>query len=632
MDNTSIVFRAGRLAAAALASCGWALSAPAVPPTGEAVVAAMAGNAQVRVFTAPIHEGRTEVKDLFEGASVGENSRVMTGKDGRLCMVCSPGAILCVAPNTEFAIEQLRQTADGLPESEDDLIGRIHVQLLRGGIRVQAGAPTPSLDIRIATPDGAIEAQGGSFVVAQDGQRNWHVSSEAYELDVVPRNGDRAELKAGEAAQFVVDGTSRGEARAENAADHSGLYQFELCNVFFADLEPFIQRDRPFDREGLGQYLGTTAPFAMLDSGALVADASPTIRPSVSSVLPSALPRPGEGAPGGRWDEPRIWAWYDGLGTVKGVNYVPRTAVNSVEMWMADTFDSDVIDEELGWAHDVGYTCIRVQLQFAVWREDPKGFRDRVDQLLELASKHGLRVVPVLFDDLNMAGQAPQVGEQPAPVPGEHNARWVPSPAAEMVKDRAQWAELEKYLRAVMGQFKRDGRVLYWDLYNTAGNSGLWEESLPLMEQTFNWARDVDPAQPLAVPAWKEFGSAMAARQLERSDLVTFHSFDSAEGIEARIQLLARYHRPIVCSDWLLRQTGSDFEKVLPIFSAHRVGWFNRGLASGKTQMRIQQPQYRSEKDPDLWQQDVLKEDGTPYNPNEIALIQAFRYLETPRP
>lgn len=132
MDNTSIVFRAGRLAAAALASCGWALSAPAVPPTGEAVVAAMAGNAQVRVFTAPIHEGRTEVKDLFEGASVGENSRVMTGKDGRLCMVCSPGAILCVAPNTEFAIEQLRQTADGLPESEDDLIGRIHVQLLRG--------------------------------------------------------------------------------------------------------------------------------------------------------------------------------------------------------------------------------------------------------------------------------------------------------------------------------------------------------------------------------------------------------------------------------------------------------------------------------------------------------------------
>jgi hypothetical protein len=93
-------------------------------------------------------------------------------------------------------------------------------------------------------------------------------------------------------------------------------------------------------------------------------------------------------------------------------------------MWQADTFDADAIDEELGWAQDVGYTCIRVQLQFAVWQADPDGFLDRLDRLLELAAQHGQRVVPVLFDDLNLAGQPPELGAQPPPVPGEHNARW----------------------------------------------------------------------------------------------------------------------------------------------------------------------------------------------------------------
>ncbi len=627
MSNTSIVFRAGRLA---LAGCLLSWTAQAAKPTGEAIVAAMTGRAQARVFTAPVHEGRTELMDLFEGASVGENVRVITGKDGRLCLVCSPGAILCVAPNTEFVIDQLRHTADGLPESEDDLIRRIHVRLLKGRLRVQAGTPLPTLDLRIDTSAGRVEAHGGAFVVAQGEQDRWHVACEAHELAVVPRNGSRTELKANQAAWLAADGEERGAFRWEDIGENPELYQFELCNAFFADLEPFIHHERPFDREGLGQYIGATAPFLDLDAGALVTDASPTIRPAVAAVRPAALPRPGEGAPGGRWDEIRIWKWFDDLGTVKGVNYIPRTAVNSVEMWMEDTFDPDTIDEELGWARDVGYTGIRVQLQFAVWQDDPDGFLDRVDRLLEIAAKHGLRVVPVLFDDLNRAGQAPHVGPQPEPLPGEHNARWVPSPGAAAVKDRGQWPALEKYVKDVMGKFKRDRRVLYWDLYNVVGNGGLGEESLPLLDQTFNWARAVEPSQPLAVPAWREFGGAMTARGLERSDLITFQSFDDAESVAARLQLLQRYQRPIICSDWLMRQTGNDFENVLPLFSTYRAGWFNQGLVSGKTHRPIQEAAYRTDKDPDLWQQDVLHPDGTPYDHKEVELIQGFRYLEAP--
>ena len=630
MNNTSIVLRSMRsILLAGLAGCCWSTSVLAMPATGEAVVAAMAGQAQARVLTAPVHEGRAELIDLFEGAAVSENSRVITGKDGRLCMACSAGAILCVAPNTEFTIKQLRHTADGLPRSEEDLTRSIHLELLKGRIRVQAGTPTATLDIQIETAAGTVAAQGGSFVVAQNGNDSWDVYGDAYEQTVVSRSGQRTELKAGEAARMTVVGNEQMDLQTAGVDVDSALHQFELCNSFFEDLEPFIDAAAEFDREGLARYLGLSSSIVDLDSGALVTDASPTIRPSVSGAAASSLSGVSTDS-GGRWSEDRIWKWYGDLGTVKGVNYVPRTAVNSVEMWMESTFDPDTIDEELGWAKDAGYTSIRVQLQYAVWKDDPDGFLDRVDQLLDLASKHGLRVVPVLFDDLNIAGEAPSVGEQKEPIPGEYNGRWVPSPAKEAVTDRSQWPDLEAYVKDVVGEFKRDGRVLYWDLYNTAGNGGLWEDTLPLMDQTFNWVRDVDPSQPLAVAVWKEFGSAMAARKLERSDLVTFQSFESVEGIEARLMLLKRYQRPIVCSDWLMRQAGNDFEKVLPLFAAYRVGWFNRGLVAGKTQLEIQQAQYRSEKDPDLWQQAVLRPDGKPYDGREIELIQGFHYLETP--
>lgn len=631
MDNTSIVWRMARvvLAVAALAHAGRA-DAAAPSTTGEAVVAAMAGKAEVRVFTGPVHEGRTQVRDLFEGATAGESSRVMTGGDGRLCMVCSPGAILCVAPNTEFTVKQLRHTADGLPTREADLVRRIQLDLHIGRIRVQAGVPMPTLDIQIATPAGRIEAHGGAFVVAQDPEGRWNVFCDAYDLRIVGLEGAVTEVKAGETARFWVDEQSRTDVRKAGVSGDSELHQFELCNAFFEDLEPFIERERRFDRAGLENYLGRPEGLVALDGGALVSDVSPTLRPEVavdSAPLPAVSP--GE-EPGGRWSEQRIRTWYEGLGTVKGVNYIPRTAVNSVEMWMESTFDPDVIDEELGWAREMGYNNIRVQLQFVVWQDDPEGFLGRLDRLLEIAAKHGLRMVPVLFDDLNLAHSAPQVGEQPAPIPGEHNARWVPSPGAEMVKDRSRWPGLEKYVKDVLGRFKRDDRVLYWDLYNTAGNGGLWEGSLPLLDQTFRWARAVNVSQPLAVAAWKDFGSAMSARKLERSDLITFQSFDNVESIEAQLQLLQRYRRPIICSDWLMRQVGNDFEQVLPLFATQRVGWFNQGLVSGKTHKTIQDARYRSEKSPDVWQQDVLQKDGTPYSEREVELIQGFRFLDAP--
>jgi len=593
--------------------------------TGEAVVAAQVGRVETRVLTDTVHQGKTERKKLSEGSSVGESARVMTGKDGWVCMVLSPGAILCIAPKTEVTFRQLRHSANGLPKSEDDLIRRIHLDLHKGRILVHAAAPTPSLDIRIRIDGGELEAQGGSFVVAQTDQKEWALISEEYEQFVTPAGAERTVIPAGEALQLTL--SDAGRSRLENRPDllESKIRHFEICNCYFDDLETFIHDPLDFDRKGLSRYIGGSGGVEFFGSVDFVTDVSPSIRRVVSDKRRTA-PSPGVRAGDSRWDPQRAWRWYENIGVIKGVNYIPRNAVNSTAMWMEEIFDKELIDEELGWAKKAGYTTLRVQLQYVVWKEDEEAFLDRLDEFLDLAERHDLNVVFVLFDDKNLAGIDPVAEPQPDPVPGRHNARWTPSPGVALVMDRAAWPDLERYVQGVIDEFKHDDRVLYWDLYNRTGDNDLWEKTLPMMDQTFNWARDIHPDQPLAVAAWTRLESAMSARMLERSDIVTFQSFESVEQVEALLMLLNRYERPVICSDWLMRPLDNTFEKLLPLFAIHRVGWFNRGLVKGKTQEWIQQEKFRSETNPDLWQHDVLETDGDAYDADEIELIQEFRF------
>lgn len=587
--------------------------------TGEAVVAALTGQVEARYFVGPVHEGRTEKVPVFRGAAVGMRTEITTGDNGHCCLVLTPGALMHVAPSTSLFIEEVRLTAPGLPRSEDDLVRRVTVRLGRGRIYVNAGVPSPTLQLVIITEEGRIEADGGEFSVASTSE-GWSILSEDHDINVLPVDGDPAIVSSGQAAKLT-------STQAQVGTDwEEPLHRFQLCRGVFRDLEPFFHITRGYDRNALGQFLGLDGPPIFLGAQGLIADVSPSFRPTAAATAaPVVPPIVGPGADQ-RWSPERIWRWWDDIGIIRGVNYVPSTAVNTTEMWMEDTYDRDTIDEELDTAQSLGYTSVRVVLQQAVWEADRDGFVDRLDDFLDIADSHGLTVVPVLFDDLNKAGEEPRVGPQPDPVPGTHNSRWTPSPGRSKVTDLSRWPALEEYLRDIVSRYRRDRRILYWCIYNTAGNDGMWDQSLPLMDATVNWVRDEDPRQPLAVPAWRDFGSPMSARKLERSDLIVFHTFENAELVQAQLEAMQRYNRPIVVSDWLMRQRGNTFEEILPLFSTYGVGWFNRGLVQGRTQMWIQDEANQDPDQPEIWQHDVLTADGEPYDEDEIELIRAFRY------
>lgn len=324
----------------------------------------------------------------------------------------------------------------------------------------------------------------------------------------------------------------------------------------------------------------------------------------------------------GKWPADKAWEWYRKQPWIVGCNFLPSTAVNDVEMWQAETFDPKTIDRELKMAHDIGFNSVRIFLNYVVWKADPDGLKRRFGEFLEIAARHDISVMPIFFDDCAFAGKEPQLGKQDDPVPGVHNSGWVPSPGKSRIRDRNVWPDLEKYVKDIVGKFGNDPRILIWDLYNEPGNDGMGEESRPLMEAAFVWTRAMKPIQPITTGAWADFNAPLQRRMIELSDIVSFHGYDAPPGIEAKLAICEKEGRPVICTEWLLRQHNNTFQTLLPLFQERKVGCYNWGLVAGRTQTYYHGGSPKDTPEPAVWQHDIFRHDGTPYQADEIALIK----------
>lgn len=319
-----------------------------------------------------------------------------------------------------------------------------------------------------------------------------------------------------------------------------------------------------------------------------------------------------------RWPADKANAWYAKQPWLVGCNFIPSTAVNQLEMWQAESFDPATLDKELGWAASLGMNCVRVYLHDLAWQADADGFKKRMGRYLELADKHKIRTIFVIFDACWLPD--PKVGKQPEPVPGVHNSGWVQSPAHDLVTRPKEWDRLKKYVRDVVGHFGQDERILLWDVYNEPGNSKLDERSLPLLEAVFSWARAAKPSQPLSAGVW--YGNkTLNDYQLEASDVITFHNYNDAANLKAEIASLKKLGRPVICTEWMARTRNSTVETHLPIFKEANVGCLCWGLVRGKTNTIYPWNSPKGAKEPAVWFHDLLRPDGAAYNPAEAAVF-----------
>ncbi len=326
-------------------------------------------------------------------------------------------------------------------------------------------------------------------------------------------------------------------------------------------------------------------------------------------------------AQGKVWSIEKANAWYANHKWLSGADYIPATAINQLEMWQAETFDPATIDKELGWAENIGFNAMRVFLHSVAWKADPAGFKKRVDQFLSICAKHKIEPMFVFFDDC--WNKEPKAGKQPEPKTGIHNSGWMQDPGQPASNNTAIYPELEKYVKDVMTRFAHDKRILLWDLYNEPGNSGKKDSSITLLKKVFEWARAVNPDQPISAGMWDWSFEKLNSFQALNSDIITYHDYDEPEPHLRVIQLLKMFGRPMICTEYMARIRNSRFSNVMPVLKKENVGAINWGFVSGKTNtIYAWDTPMKDGGQPKEWFHDIFFADGKPYKQEEIELIK----------
>lgn len=344
-----------------------------------------------------------------------------------------------------------------------------------------------------------------------------------------------------------------------------------------------------------------------------------------------------------KWSEEKANAWYAQQPWLVGANYIPATAVNQLEMWQNDTFDVDRVNLEFIWAESLGMNTMRVFLHDLVWRQDPNGFKKRIDRFLSVAKKHHIKPIFVLFD--SCWDPFPEMFHQRPPQPGIHNSRWVQSPGAKAMADPKQETRILDYVANVILAFADDDRILAWDVWNEPDNlngSSYGRVEPPnklqmvekLLPKVFQYARSGRPTQPVTSGVWQGDWSSPAKLtaiqkiQLEQSDIISFHSYDKPEEFEKRVQWLQQWKRPILCTEYMARANGSTFEGILPVAQKLKVAAFNWGFVAGKTQTWLPwdswQKPYTGDRQPTVWFHDIFRSNGVPYSQSEADFIKGI--------
>ena len=265
-----------------------------------------------------------------------------------------------------------------------------------------------------------------------------------------------------------------------------------------------------------------------------------------------------------------------------------------------------------------------------------------------IAARHHIRPMFVIFD--SVWDPSPHLGPQHPPIPGVHNSGWVQSPGARALADPGEYPRLQGYVQGLIRAYASDSRILAWDLWNEPGaanTDSYGKDELRdkearvkvLLPQVFQWARAVNPSQPLTSgvccvetnPDGRNLDE-LRQIQLRESDIITFHNYSWPEYFQRQVGWLKRQNRPVICTEYMARPVGSTFDALLPIAKQDRVGMINWGFVAGKTQtlsaVGLLAASLRTRAAGGLVHE-VLRPDGSPYRQAEVDLIRQLTGVQS---
>ncbi len=350
----------------------------------------------------------------------------------------------------------------------------------------------------------------------------------------------------------------------------------------------------------------------------------------------------------GQWSKERAWAWHNSHPWIRGFNYLPSNCTTLVDMWQGYSFEESFahMQREIPLAKELGFNSIRMPMSFEVWREERDGYMERFERVLALLHENGFTMNARFGNDCcgSKEDYKPiKLGKQPPTAWGYHGGK-KPAPKRDdeligyLPIDDNPELELQYYewVRDIISAHKDDERILFWGIWNEAGNSNRFNKSEKYILKFFEIAREIAPVQPLSADAWymtfckDPLNQFLECREieilmLEASDIITFHHYGSYLNVVSAIkELKEKYDRPIYNTEWLHRIFDNNVNDLFPLFYLEKIGSYHYGFIESPAQYYEPWEGLRESDLPiDRWQHDILRANLRPYSHEEIKTIKS---------
>ena len=144
---------------------------------------------------------------------------------------------------------------------------------------------------------------------------------------------------------------------------------------------------------------------------------------------------------------------------INGAIYIPADDYNAWQLW--ENYDTAIIDRDMGYAESAGLNAIRVFTSYEYWREDPEGLIEKFENLIETAGEHGIRVMPVLFEDCGVDNT-----KENREAADDATGFCVCSPERAVQQNKSRYHEVDDYVDAFMEKYGSDDRLLAIEIMN----------------------------------------------------------------------------------------------------------------------------------------------------------------------
>jgi hypothetical protein len=201
---------------------------------------------------------------------------------------------------------------------------------------------------------------------------------------------------------------------------------------------------------------------------------------------------------------------------VRGFNYQPSFGRNGIEIWI-DRFDAAVVDRELGMGRRYfpKMNTVRLWLSHDAFVKDAKRFTQNFQSALTSCDKHGIKAIPVLFNNWH---SVPDFGG----VSMEMIGYWF---TAFGKKGEAGNYIFRPYLEAMFKGHASDARILAWDMCNEPFNNGR-EVYVDWLKHTYHLGKKFGATQPIGVSVGPSVGDLQTVESF--SDVLMIHPYFAA--------------------------------------------------------------------------------------------------------